>query len=85
MILLLKRIWALMFLCIKEIVVLVIIYLCSVDLFHLIIQKVNLKILGLHLNGDLKNPVLDPDKGRGANFNVEMYMGSIKTPTLQEY
>jgi len=39
--------------------------------------------IGTTLNGDLKNPVLDPDKGRGANFNVEMFMGSIKTPTLR--
>lgn len=39
--------------------------------------------IGTTLTGDLKNPVLDPDKGRGANFNVEMFMGSIKTPTLR--
>lgn len=39
--------------------------------------------IGTTLTGDLKNPVLDPDKGRGANYNVEMYMGSIKTPTLR--
>ena len=39
--------------------------------------------LGTTLTGDIKNPVPDPDKGRGANYNVEMYMGSFKTPTLR--
>lgn len=39
--------------------------------------------IGTTKTGNLKNPILDTDRGRGEKYHTELYVGSFKTPTLR--